>query len=295
MILVAGGSRDPNITHFARRLSERGVVHHAVLLGPDEAPRISWDLRDDTLCIDGVRVAPRAVFMRPDVVGAHETGSAAYQFRASAWATTLLGWVAAHPAVECVNRVALDRVTNKLDVLVRARRLGLTIPDTLVSNDAALLGALDGTWIAKPVGGGDLTVSLGAALEGRDVRQGALAAPALVQERLEYPELRVYLVRGVVVAFRLRSPDLDYRREQRVSVEHVPDFASTHPELTTSLLQLASELGLDFAAADLKTSATSLVPVFLEINSMPMFARFDSAAGGLISDALIASLSVREE
>jgi len=53
------------------------------------------------------------------------------------------------------------------------------------------------------------------------------------------------------------------------------------------LRRLTDEMGLDFWAADFKIPRASGNPVFLEVNSNPMFSAFDSVAGGAISAAIL--------
>jgi len=59
------------------------------------------------------------------------------------------------------------------------------------------------------------------------------------------------------------------------------------PELAQPMLQLAEELGLDYAAADFKTCPKSGRWLFLEMNTMPMYAAFDKAAGGKLVAAML--------
>jgi hypothetical protein len=47
------------------------------------------------------------------------------------------------------------------------------------------------------------------------------------------------------------------------------------------------EFGLDFGAADFKASPETGRPLFLEVNSAPMFAAFDRVAAGALCDAIL--------
>ena len=51
-----------------------------------------------------------------------------------------------------------------------------------------------------------------------------------------------------------------------------------------------SALHMDFGAADFKTDPESGALTFLELNTSPMFARFDDIAGGRLSDAIVERL-----
>jgi hypothetical protein len=171
-------------------------------------------------------------------------------------------------------------------VLVLARAAGLAIPRTVVTNHAATARTAAPDGIAKPVGGGDVTRPLDEALAlGR--ADTILAAPALVQERLIAPELRIYVVGDATFAFEVRSPLLDYRASNDVEVVYLgPGPAPAAAQVRA----LAARCGLDYAAADLKSRADGTL-VFLELNTAPMFARFDHACDGALCRTMVAWLS----
>jgi hypothetical protein len=62
-------------------------------------------------------------------------------------------------------------------------------------------------------------------------------------------------------------------------------------EVSERLIGLCDMLGLDFAAADFMRHPETGAPVFLEVNSQPMFAAFDKIEDGRMSDAIIDTLS----
>ena len=92
-------------------------------------------------------------------------------------------------------------------------------------------------------------------------------------------------------AFNVISAELDYRTTQNCRVEFAGDAESSHAELIDKLGKLLAKLGLDFAAADFKTSPDDRSPVFLEVNTGPMFAAFDHASNGKLCDAMIEHLT----
>jgi hypothetical protein len=65
-----------------------------------------------------------------------------------------------------------------------------------------------------------------------------------------------------------------------VALDAVPDG------LARPLLGLARAMELDFCAADFKAAADGSLR-FLEVNTSPMFSRFDQASGGRLCDALV--------
>ena len=54
---------------------------------------------------------------------------------------------------------------------------------------------------------------------------------------------------------------------------------------------LMREFRMDFGAADFKTDPDDGDLVFLELNTSPMFARFDAACGGALCRAMVEHLS----
>ncbi len=282
--MVAGGDADPNLARLLRSLAARGAKRLALLVGASApSPRLTWRLADDTLLIDGAAVRPTALFLRHDVFAHMADGRPESRTRASRWYQTVLSWALAHEEVAFPNRRYDARQATKPHVLHSARRLGLAVPETLVTNEAeSFEPAKAAGWIAKPVNGGEHTRRLDEALADGAWRRRGAAEPAIVQRLLVGPELRVYRVGPRWFAFALRSEALDYRTDPKVEVAAVPAPAA----LTAPLGQLMDGLGLDFGAADFKTCPETGRPLFLEVNSAPMFAGFDRVAKGALCDAI---------
>ncbi|HET6765195.1 MAG TPA: hypothetical protein VFH27_16025 [Longimicrobiaceae bacterium] len=286
-VLVAGGDADINLASLLRRLAARDVPHRAVLVGAEGNPSISWDLADDVLTIDGEPVRACGAFIRHDVFTHMADPRHATAQRAGAWHATVQGWLWAHPAVRLLNRTS-GRLMNKPYHLMLARQAGLEIPRTLVSNDTARLHARagDGPMVVKPVGGGGYCEPLEAMLAAAPVRDERTAAPAIVQNRLEQPEVRIYHVGGRFLPFRVHSEVLDYRASGETRVEALPPDAVA-AELVEGLGRVMEMLQMDFGAADFKTDPQTGRLVFLELNSSPMFAAFDAVSDDAVSDAII--------
>jgi hypothetical protein len=284
-VLVAGGDQDPNLRALLAALGQRGAAPTFLAVGAASHPWLAWDLAGDELLLGGEPCRPEAAFVRYDVFTHMADGRPESSFRAGAWYTAALGYLAAHPEVKLFNRRSLFGQTNKPYMLALAKRAGLEIPATLVGNHLPGLEA----WragekkIVKPINGGAHTQRLDAVTAAVPSRDGVLAAPAIVQEELVPPEVRVFRVGEKYFAFDVASPDLDYREHQNVRLtflEKVP------PGLETGLAALTDEVGLDFAAADFKTCPKSGKLIFLEVNTSPMFVAFDRAAGGALTAAM---------
>lgn len=284
-VLIAGGDQDPNLAALLRTLAQRGVEASFFAVGTGSDPAFEWDLDQDELKIDGVPCRPRAAFIRYDVFTHLTDGRPESSFRAGAFYTAVTGYLAAHEEVALLNRQSMFRNTNKTHVLALARRAGLDIPATLIGNSLPGFEA----WrpgegkIVKPINGGAHTQRLPAVLAATSSRGGVLAAPAIVQEELVPPEVRIFRIGERYFAFDVASPDLDYRENQNV---RLTALAEVPQDLEAPLEALADEMGLDFAAADFKTCPKTGKLIFLEINTSPMFAAFDRAAEGALTGAM---------
>jgi hypothetical protein len=267
---------------------------HLLLVGEGEHPTITWDLGADTLVLDGAEISPRAVFVRHDVFAEERSSRVEVTQRAHAWYATVMGWIDDHPEVRCPNRGSKRRALWKPAVLHEAARAGLAVPASLVSNDLLQVRAFarGRPAVAKPIDGGDYCRRLDDVLGHTEVRgDRAAASPAIVQPELVAPELRIYGIGGRLFAFRIHSQALDYRIDDEARIELLPSLPAP---IAPGLRALVTTLGLDFWAADFKTSAESGELLFLEINDAPMFAGFDHAAGGAICDAIVELLTTAE-
>jgi hypothetical protein len=286
-VLIAGGDADPNILSLLRRARERDLPVLPLLTGPDRTPAVTWNVQADTLLVDGREVRPGAGFMRYDVFQAMADPRPEVSFRAQAWHTTLHGWMLAHDEVRMMNRRYAGQ-TNKPFMLSLAAACGLRIPRTRITNELDALEMLPDAseMIAKPVPGGGHTRMVGELLGTSARRDGVSAAPAIVQERLVAPEVRIYGVGGRFLPFAVISDQLDYRTDSATRVVPMP-LHCIAPALIASLARLMDRLGMEYAAADFKTDARTGELVFLEINSGPMFVAFDRASGNAVSDAIL--------
>jgi hypothetical protein len=287
-LLVAGGDADPNLAALLACLHKRAVAHEALLVGAHAHPRVTWDVDQDVLWINERASSPRALFLRYDVFTSLATGRPEPAQRALAWFTTLAGWAAAHPEVRLFNRARAQQVTNKLLVLRLAREVGFAIPFTLASNDLGRLRheLAQRTLVVKPVAGGDYTRALPDVLGTAPVIQGSLPAPAIVQERLVPPEIRVYRLHQRCFAYQLVAEALDYRATADCGIMPVAE-ADLPDGFTARLATLMDRLQMDFGAADFKACPRTGQWQFLEINDGPMFAAFDAVSGGRLTDALV--------
>ncbi len=289
MILIAGGDADPNVEAVVQAARARGMEVREARTGAGANPALDWDVADDILTLDGRSVSPRAVFLRHDVFQSLADPRPATSFRARAWHAALHGWALAHDEVRLLNRGYRGQ-TNKPYMLSLAARCGLPVPATRITNALDGLEREGGDRVAKPVPGGGYCQPLAELLANTERRDGLAAAPAIVQERLVAPEVRIFGIGDRFLPFEVRSDALDYRTSAQTTV--VP-LAAAHiaPSLLAALRRLMDALEMDFAAADFKTSPHTGGLVFLEINSSPMFAAFDQSADGAVCEAILDRLA----
>lgn len=276
MIAIAGGQVDPNMQVLVDRLNARQIPFINLLTSATTRCDLRIDLQEGTMVLDGEPVRPGGCFLRHNVFLHTSDDLRIAEAAALNWYQTMRGWMTSQPSVRMFNRHTYLRENNKIHNLLLARQVGLTIPDTIVTNNFAEFLGHEAELIQKPVAGGEYTGLIG------DVAPSDAPYPRFVQPRLDRPEMRIYRVGPELLAFRLDSPELDYRRTQDVDLVQV----AVPAELGAKLVQLCDLLQLDFAAADFMVDRDGN-RVFLEVNTQPMFAAFDRVCGGQISDAII--------
>lgn len=271
---------------LSRTAQALGVPCTDLCVPAGSSPRFHWSLDDASDLAAtlpwGPGTPPRGAFVRQDVFAAMADPRPEVSQRALGWFAAVQGWLLAHPGVRTFNADIAAVAFNKPAALLRARAAGLRIPATWLSNDTTCLRAREASQpcIAKPVAGGGLCQTLPEALQG--VQADHSAMPALVQPRLAGPEWRVFVVGEQTLAFEVRSPSLDYRALQDAEVVSGPV-----PPEAQALRRLMQDLRMDFGAADFKTDLDTGELVFLELNTSPMFARFDWASEGALTRAMV--------
>jgi glutathione synthase/RimK-type ligase-like ATP-grasp enzyme len=277
---------DPNLTVLAAAAKRRGVDFVDIRFSDDASPSFHWDLTSDVARFNQLEVKPTSCFVRYNVFNDTDSRRPGTSARGAAWYAAVQGWSLAQRDVRVLNRHITNEAANKTATLRAAAQVGLLIPATTITNEETFLRASHRRAIAKPVAGGDFCYTLEESLERGEFRQGRGAAPAIVQNRLTAPEVRVYIVGKRAFAFEMVSASLDYRVRQDAEV-----IRRREPHAETELLRhLLSRLQMDFGAADFKTNPDDGSLIFLEMNSCPMFARFDMVAEGALCDAILDEL-----
>ncbi|MBT9313958.1 ATP-grasp domain-containing protein [Leptothoe spongobia] len=284
-LLIAGGTSDPNLTRLAKTAENMGVSVCDIRQNQQESPAFSWRIADSTPTVNNQTIKPSGAFIRYDVFQGDSRPEVSQ--RATGWYQTIYGWLLSQPDIHLFNRDQLPAVGNKPAMLMLAHQLGLSIPWTCITNEESRLREIDaGGAIAKPVAGGDYCYPLEQLMHSVEFHTGCTATPAIVQNKLVAPEVRIYIVGNYAFAFEVRSNSLDYRIKQDAELL----LLDTVPPEVGALRALMTALKMNFGAADFKTDPKTKKLIFLELNSSPMFARFDQVANGALCEAMVREL-----
>jgi hypothetical protein len=241
--VLFGKIRDPNIAAL--------TSHFDLLI--DQEDELSWDLEADSLEVNGYPIHFTRYFGRADTFGPSTDQMSANFF-------LMKNYLLAHPEIRRHNQTYERETPTKASNLFLAKRIGLTIPQTIIGKHAVLVDS-----IVKPLTGGHYVVA------GSSARYAAI-----IQERINGINRRLFLVGHKTFGFEISSSALDYRVDAAVELRRT-NFSSTIIEKS---FKLAGTLGLSYTALDFVDD------YFLEINSMPMFAAFDRLLEGQIARAI---------
>ncbi|MFI6416800.1 RimK family alpha-L-glutamate ligase [Streptomyces sp. NPDC050842] len=210
-------------------------------------------------------------------------------FARNEWSHLLDAVLADTPAV-LVNRPDADIGATKPRQLEAARRSGLPIPDTLISNDPAqvieFVARHHGKVIHKALSSPPHLMLDTRRWDPTDTRrlETLPIAPVIFQEEITGAfDIRATIIGDRILAARFSTADspVDTRLDLAVPCEACELPAETH----AALLQFMTDLGLDFGAVDLKVDDDGR-HVFLEVNPSGQFLFVEILAGLPICEAL---------
>lgn len=204
---------------------------------------------------------------------------------------------AAHEALCAWCDVAPARVVNRLSAMgsnsskpYQAQllaRFGFRVPETLVTNDPALVRAFaerHGKIVYKSLSGARSIVRrFGPEDEGRLNR--LTACPVQFQRYVPGLNVRVHVVGERVFATAVEAEAVDYRYAHRDGSEAVLRAIDLDDAVAERCTRAAAELGLAFAGLDLCVTDEEEWYCF-EANPSPGFSYFEAATGQRIADAV---------
>ena len=276
-LLIVGGDSDPNTQRVVDQAHIRHIDYHFWDTDGDGGLQIAWDFNEPVLDLGDQRLQPAAIFARCNVFSQDSDLPGRVHQLIQAYA---LAW----PDVRILNRNTLNTFNNKSLNLRLAKETGLEIPDTIVMGNCSPLATIPDaeSRIAKPLNGGAHTVSV-SKLNQQIAQSQWPNTSYFIQERLEGENLRVFVIDQKPYCFHLATQSLDYRDDPKVDVKQI----ATPSELVTPSLALAKAIGFDYCALDFRCRNEFDAPVFLEINSFPMFVRFDDAGENCLVDRVL--------
>jgi len=278
MLLIFGGKEDFNLHPLIRVSIQKKIPILPILLEENKIPAIVWDMDLDQLSINNKIIRPKSILLRSDTFNSVSDANTNYT-----WFQTIRAWALAHPNVSLFNKKYIGM--NKSYNLAMAKQFDLSIPQTIITNKVKVLNQLNNlnSYIVKPVIGGKYTITLADYLTDETLKRGKNNPLFYLQNRLIQPEMRIFGIGEQFFAFSIQSTLLDYRIDEKVQVAQVP----VPKHLSSKLQALMKHLQLDFGAADFKACPKTNQLIFLEINSGPMFAKFNQVSNGAICNAMI--------
>jgi glutathione synthase/RimK-type ligase-like ATP-grasp enzyme len=165
---------------------------------------------------------------------------------------------------------------------------GFNIPDTLITNDPAIVrdfAKKHGKVIYKSMSGMRSIVQI---LEEKDLcrLQNIRWCPVQFQKFVDGTNVRVHSIGDQVFATSLFTDATDYRYAHRAGYNN-PEMKEVNlsSELSQRCIGLSKSLGLDFAGIDLKIASDGRVYCF-EVNPSPAFNYYEAGAGQPIANAV---------
>ena len=188
--------------------------------------------------------------------------------------------------------------------LAAARRVGMAIPGTLVTNsfEAARSFLADGPMVAKPLRhaliddgevGSVVFTSRVADLEADDA-DAVRRAPMILQREIpKRSDVRVVVIDDKVFATRILSQaheetQVDWRKGVRLDLEH--QMFELPAEIASACIRVTRDLGLRFAAIDLVEDADGRF-WFLEANPNGQWAWIEQRTGAPVTAAIVDALT----
>jgi glutathione synthase/RimK-type ligase-like ATP-grasp enzyme len=281
----------------------------AMAYEPGEPPRFVLRDRDRDLDLHACRAIwwrrPGAFVPRHDVGGPEARRFAAHE----SYAAFAGLWHAIRP--RWVNDPVLqDVASRKTYQLAVAGAAGLSVPRTLVTSDPSEAreflaplrrgGRVDAiqktlTPLVDDEGGFTRRRS---ARDLDDRLEGVRQAPALLQEYVDGPDLRVIAVGPSLFAMELDARATDYPEDCRrdwARGRATARATDLPPEVARGLLELMARLGLVYGAFDLRRRDRDGEYLFLEVNPAGQWLFVENRTGLPISQAVADSLASLEQ
>jgi len=172
------------------------------------------------------------------------------------------------------------------------RNQGFMIPETLITNDPALVRDFlrrFGRIIYKSISS---VRSIVQTLEDKDLERlnHIRWCPVQFQEFVEGTNVRVHTVNTEIFATSITTDTTDYRYASREGESPDLEPIDLPDELSDRCIRLSQSLGLPFAGIDLKITPDNKVYCF-EVNPSPAFSYYENNTGQKIANAVVRYLA----
>lgn len=287
-ILIYGGAKDFNILNLLNCLKKSKCSYQSYLHNAGHPIDFFYDLQNNILKIDGIALEIKAMFMRLDIFSYLDKKDENLRFITNNTYSLLKQYLLFNEHIKIFNRQSLrSGSVNKIFNLLKAQEIGFVVPKTLISSNQEKINDFVASLpsIQKPIDGGDYAKLLTSDILERYHENFDM--PHLVQEKMNQPEIRVYRVGEAFLSFHIQYDGLDYRAQQQDKVK--VELVDNDTIICDKLKKLTEYLGLNYAAADFMTNNDGVL-TFLEVNSAPMFARFNMASDDAIVKAIMTFL-----
>ena len=290
-IAIIGGEKDFNLIRLASYVNNQtSLKANLILFGENENYSFHFNLNKNLLFLNNEEFSCKSVFIRTDIFKHQITKNPKDQECSENWRHAFSAWLLANPEIKVLNRKLLTQsYFHKANSLLIAKKHGIAIPETLISNSTSQINSVldEQDLIYKPILGGGHAKELDSKFDPERFKENIITEPFFFQEKLEYPELRVFFIGGKFFSFEINSTELDYRENRsKLNMELV----ETPKHLISKIQAVNEEIGLSYSACDLKYSSKIKDFKFLEINTSPMFNSFDKVCDYKISEAIISTL-----
>lgn len=288
MILIIGDENDPHSRFIKNRVEAAGgvacVLDFATLA---DSTRVSFNVGPTGVksCLDAGEIVDFADVQtiwlrRPTMVHppAAVSSSAARTFIRHEWSAAVNGMVMAQDHLRWVNDPFAQNAASKPLQLHCARKVGLTIPDTLITNDPHMvrdfLKEREGNVIHKA-----LTHAEGHLLDTRawdDDRDGVHldvslpVAPVIFQSLIRGGDVRSVIIGDVVLSVFIDTETSRSEIDARLDMDAAYSVHELPDETVRMLCEFMGALGLVFGVVDLKVDREGRY-VFLEVNPQGQF------------------------
>jgi glutathione synthase/RimK-type ligase-like ATP-grasp enzyme len=217
---------------------------------------------------------------------------AALRARCQRWHDTVYHWIEMSPGVVMNRATAGVSNTSKPFQAQLIRAAGFSIPETLITNDAALVRAFHAEHqrvVYKSISG---VRSIVREIDDEALRRLHLLrwCPVQFQRYIAGTNIRVHTVAGEVFATRIDTDRVDYRYAHRDGGYAHLTACTLPDDVAQRCLDLAQDLGLALAGLDLIRCDDGEF-FCLEVNPSPAFTYYADGSGQPIARAIASALT----